>query len=331
MSESGSSSDKGSPSSSFRFELAMLESSRPLLKSCTKETLDDLHNCQTLVNIGSSSFMSVGERVVCDDIPIFRFEFTVIHLEKNLLDNEKQLEALRQSCSIPRIVGMRLVHHEELPSEPPKGHMLSFIGYALGQLNPGFWDTLIGFYIIWMKCGLGEPFLHQLRYCYKMRSVKACTGYAECACRSERERIVFVEKVIKKGGISTKKGKAPMLVPVDDILFHKGACKHRVRPTPRPKSQEEVLKITASKKAEAEAIGYAAAIVAGEEKRLFRVSVLFSLEEGVEDPTCKRARPGLVPVRYLGLTFSLQLVYFLKELKDKGVLNGAMYYWSFLM
>ncbi|KAB2597148.1 hypothetical protein D8674_000068 [Pyrus ussuriensis x Pyrus communis] len=65
MSESGSPSDEGSPSSSFRFELAMLESSGPLLESCTKETLDDLRNCQTLANIGSSSFMSMGEGVMC--------------------------------------------------------------------------------------------------------------------------------------------------------------------------------------------------------------------------------------------------------------------------
>ncbi|KAB2626303.1 hypothetical protein D8674_017963 [Pyrus ussuriensis x Pyrus communis] len=212
MSESGSPSDEGSPSSSSRFELAMLESSGPLLESCTKETLDDFRNCQTLANIGSSSFMSVGE----------------------------------------------------------------------------------------------GPSFHQWRYCYKMRPVKACPGYAEYACRSEREHIVFgnikllgqeladvekvlrvpkedrhlgklrplfrkydfqplmsecqrraMEKVSKKGGTSTKKGKTPMLVPVDDIL-----------PTPRPKSQEEVLKITASKKAEAEAIGWVAAIVTGEERRL---------------------------------------------------------------
>ncbi|KAB2602939.1 hypothetical protein D8674_003944 [Pyrus ussuriensis x Pyrus communis] len=273
MSESGSLSDEGFPSSSSRFVLAMLESSGPLLESCTKETLDDLCNCQTLANIGSSSFMSVGEWVLCDAIPICRSEFTSDHLEKNLLDSEKQLEALRQSCSIPYSIRMPLVHHEELPFEPPKGHimfytqilltlvvklllhpwlqrMLSFIGYAPGQFNPGFWDTLIGFYIIWMECGLGEPFFHQWRYYYKMHPMKTCT----------------VEKVSKKWGTSTKKGKTPMLVLVYDILFHKEARKHQVRPSLKPKSQEEVLKITASKKAEAEAIGCATAIVAGEER-----------------------------------------------------------------
>ncbi|KAB2634425.1 hypothetical protein D8674_038288 [Pyrus ussuriensis x Pyrus communis] len=130
MSESGSLSDEGFPSSSSRFELAMLESSRPLLESCTKETLDDLRNCQTLANIGSSSFMSVGEGVLCDAIPIFRSEFTSDHLEKNLLDSEKQLEALRQSCSIPCSIRMRLVHHEELPFEPPKG-TIKFSGREL--------------------------------------------------------------------------------------------------------------------------------------------------------------------------------------------------------
>ncbi|KAB2596043.1 hypothetical protein D8674_031493 [Pyrus ussuriensis x Pyrus communis] len=221
MSKSGSPSDKGSSSSSSRFELAMLKSSGPLLESCTKETLDDLHHC--------------------------------------------------------------------------------------------------------------EPSFHQWRYCYKMCLVKACTGYAECACWSERERIVFgkkkayctwknrcaikfsgqeladvkkvlrvpkedrhlgklrplfqkysfqpycipyfdfscsLEKVSKKWGTSTKKRKTYMLVLVDDILFHKKVCKHRVRPASRPKSQDEVFKITASKKVEVEAIKCAAAIVAGEERRL---------------------------------------------------------------
>ncbi|KAB2611607.1 hypothetical protein D8674_019639 [Pyrus ussuriensis x Pyrus communis] len=71
MSEFGSPKDEGSPSSSSRFELAMLESSGPLLESCTKETLDNLRNCQTLANIGSSSFMSVGEGVIFEAIPIF--------------------------------------------------------------------------------------------------------------------------------------------------------------------------------------------------------------------------------------------------------------------
>ncbi|CAN6728606.1 unnamed protein product [Malus baccata var. baccata] len=59
-----------------------------------------------------------------------------------------------------------------------------------------------------------------------------------------------------------------MLVPSEDILFHKEARKHRVIPIIKTKSREEVLKVAASKKAEAEAIGCAAAIVAGEDRRL---------------------------------------------------------------
>ncbi|CAN6678027.1 unnamed protein product [Malus baccata var. baccata] len=231
MLESGSLSDEGSPSSSSRFKPAMSGSSWLLLESCTKETLDDPHNCQTLANIGSSSML------------------------------------------------------------------------------------------------VGEPSFHQWRYYYKMRLVKACTGYAECACRSEKERVVFdkrkayctwkkrwcflyndwehakgvtperltqgtiklsgqeladvekvlrvpkedrhlVEKVGKKVETSTKKRRVPMLVPSEDILFHKEAHKHRGRPIIKTKSQEEVLKVAASKKAEAEAIGCAAAIVAEEDRRL---------------------------------------------------------------
>ncbi|KAB2619948.1 hypothetical protein D8674_039435 [Pyrus ussuriensis x Pyrus communis] len=244
MSKSGSPSDEGSPSSSSRFELVMLESLGPLLESCTKETLYDFRNCQTLTNISSSSFMSVG-----------------------------------------------------------------------------------------------EPSFHQWRYCYKMRPVKACPGYAECALTRGNiklfgRELADVEKVLRvpkddrhlgklqplfqkygfqplvsecqrrakseqeRGGTNTKKGKTPMLVPVDDILFHKGARKHRGRPAPRPKSQEKVLKITASKRAEAEAIRCAAAIVAGEERRLLpllpTIDPIFPLtmkstdQEG--DPSSSRKR-----------------------------------------
>ncbi|CAN6722537.1 unnamed protein product [Malus baccata var. baccata] len=362
----------------------MSGSSWPLLESCTKETLDNPHNCQTLVNIGSSSMLvgegvvcdaipicrsdphtcqtlaemgsssiRVGEGVVCDAIPIFRSKLTADHLENNLI----AFGAAQGSCYVlyPDISDLGV----NLPLHPWLQRMLSFIGYAPGQLNPGFWDTLIGFYIIWMECGLGEPSFHQWRYCYKMRPVKACTGYAECACRSERERVVFnkrkvyctwkkrwcflyndwehakgatperrvpthfqtvvtrgtiklcgqelvdVEKVLRvpkedrhlgklrplfrkygfqplvsecqkramkkvgnKVDTSTKKRRVPMLVPSEDILFHKEARKHRVRPIIKTKSREEVLKVAASKKAEAEAIGCVAAIVTGEDRRL---------------------------------------------------------------
>ncbi|KAM1502437.1 hypothetical protein ACFXTH_027445 [Malus domestica] len=102
----------------------------------------------------------------------------------------------------------------------------------------------------------------------------------------------------KKGETSAKKGKTPMLVPIDDILFHKGARKHRVRPTPKPKSQEEVLKITTSKKVEVEAIGCATAIVAEEEKRLLphlpTINPIFpSTMESTDQeggPSCSRKR-----------------------------------------
>ena len=96
MSEFGSPSDGSSLNSNSRFELAMLESSGPLLEFCTKNSrLGDPRNCQAFANIGSSSLMSVGEGVGCDVIPLFRSEFTAYHLVQNLLDSEKQLEALR--------------------------------------------------------------------------------------------------------------------------------------------------------------------------------------------------------------------------------------------
>ncbi|KAM0969906.1 hypothetical protein FF1_037979 [Malus domestica] len=65
MSEPGSSSDEGSSSFSSKSESAMSESSGSLLESCTRETLDDLPNRQTLA-IASSSSMALGEGVSPD-------------------------------------------------------------------------------------------------------------------------------------------------------------------------------------------------------------------------------------------------------------------------
>ncbi|KAB2617611.1 hypothetical protein D8674_013480 [Pyrus ussuriensis x Pyrus communis] len=252
----GGLSDEGSPSSSSRFEPAISESLGSLLESCEEETLDDLHDHRTCIlflslkafdegiseqcrsrdvtlefsclqaYIGSTFYVSGGEKVALDAIPIFHSEFIANHLDKNLLDSKEQLETLRQSCSIPSSVGMRLVCDEELSTKLPKGYVmfytqilvtlgvklplhpwlqnvLSLIGYAPGQLNPGFWDTLVKFYIIWMECGLVE--------------------------KVSKKR----ETSTKKWKIGTKKGKATMLVSVDDILFHKGARKHRVKPISR--------------------------------------------------------------------------------------------------
>ncbi|KAM2535686.1 hypothetical protein TB1_021231 [Malus domestica] len=49
MSEPEGPNNEGSPSCSSKFEPAMSESSGPLLESCAKETLDDLHNRQTCI------------------------------------------------------------------------------------------------------------------------------------------------------------------------------------------------------------------------------------------------------------------------------------------
>ncbi|KAM1991073.1 hypothetical protein ACFX15_032255 [Malus domestica] len=103
--------------------------------------------------------------------------------------------------------------------------MLSFLGYASGQLYLSFWDTLIWFYIIWMECGLGEHSFHQWRYYYKMRLVKVCIGYSDCACRSERKRIIFG----KKKAYCTWKNRWCFLY--NDWEYAKGVTHERLVPT----------------------------------------------------------------------------------------------------
>ncbi|KAM1792090.1 hypothetical protein ACFX12_035984 [Malus domestica] len=103
------------------------------------------------------------------------------------------------------------------------------------------------------------------RHLGKLRPLFRKYGFQPLVSECQRRAM---EKVGKKVETSTKKMRVPMLVPSEDIFFHKEARKHRVRPIIKTKSREEVLKVAASKKAEAEAIGCAAAIVAGEDMRL---------------------------------------------------------------
>ena len=105
-----------------------------------------------------------------------------------------------------------------------------------------------------------------------------------------------MEKVSKGAETSTKKRK--MLVPSEDILFHKEARKHRVKQVVRPKSHEEVLKVAASKKTEVGAIGCAVTVVAGGEGRLLPLlpavdpilPPVMELPGQGNDPSCSRKR-----------------------------------------
>ncbi|KAM1520248.1 hypothetical protein ACFX14_023004 [Malus domestica] len=139
MSGSEGSSDEGFSSSGSRFKL-----SRSSLVSYEEEVFGDPHDHQTCLPSdeeageehrsrdraldidASTSHVSVVEEGVLNAIPIFHSEFTMDHLDKNLLDSRHQLDALRESCCIPNSVGMRLVHNKELPTDPPKGHVMFY-------------------------------------------------------------------------------------------------------------------------------------------------------------------------------------------------------------
>ncbi|CAN6685345.1 unnamed protein product [Malus baccata var. baccata] len=133
------------------------------------------------------------------------------------------------------------------------------------------------------------------RHLGKLRPLFRKYGFQPLVSECQRRAM---EKVGKKRETNAKKGKTHMLVPVDDILFHKGARKHWVRPTPKPKSQDEVLKIAALKKAKAKVIGCAATIVARDERRLlphlhtinpiFLPTIKSTDQEG--GPSCSRKR-----------------------------------------
>ncbi|KAM2433745.1 hypothetical protein PS1_023923 [Malus domestica] len=267
MSEPGSSSDEGSSSFSSKSESAMSESSGSLLESCTRETLDDLPNRQTLA-IASSSSMALGEGVVFDAIPIVRSEFTADHLKNNLLDNEKQVEALRQSCNIPRSVGIRLriVYGKKKAYYTWKNRWCFLYNdweYDKGVTPERRVLTHFQTELSDIEKVLRVP--KEDRHLSKLRPLFRRYGFQPLVSESQGRSM---EKVSKKTGTSTNKRKAPVLVPSEDILPHKKIHKFRGEPSVRPKSQDGVLKGHAFRKTGVKAVENAAAVVAGEGSRL---------------------------------------------------------------
>ncbi|RXH74142.1 hypothetical protein DVH24_026588 [Malus domestica] len=187
----------------------MSESSGSLLESGTRETLDDLPNRQTLAIASSSSMALV--RGCFDAIPIVRSEFTADHLKNNLLDNEKQVEALRQSCNIPRSVGIRWYMM--------KNGLLS-LPRSCYVLHPDITDfrvtrgtiQLFGQELSDIEKVLRVP--KEDRHLSKLRPLFRRYGFQPLVSESQGRSM---EKVSKKTGTSTHKRKAPVKTGVETV------------------------------------------------------------------------------------------------------------------
>ncbi|KAM2483005.1 hypothetical protein ACFX1W_040695 [Malus domestica] len=86
---------------------------------------------------------------------------------------------------------MCLVHDKELPTNPPKGHVMFYTqilekwGVKL-PLHPWLQKMIDLMGYVPRQLSPGEPSFSQWRYCYKMHSAESSTGYDECACWSEK-------------------------------------------------------------------------------------------------------------------------------------------------
>ncbi|CAN6544621.1 unnamed protein product [Malus baccata var. baccata] len=138
-----------------------------------------------------------------------------------------------------------------------------------------------------------------------------------------------MEKVGKKWETNAKKGKTPMSVPVNDILFHKRARKHWVRPINYIANIKDWYRGRGRRQREAREIleKNAATIVAREERRLlpplstinpiFPPTMKFTDQEG--GPSCSRKRKykeEVGNIHWKDLKVAMQSSSFSKALAD---------------
>lgn len=53
-----------------------------------------------------------------------------------------------------------------LPLQPYFIRVLGQMHLALGQLNPNRWRVLSGLFVLWDRCGLGEPIVEEIKNLY---------------------------------------------------------------------------------------------------------------------------------------------------------------------
>ena len=106
---------------------------------------------------------------------------------------------LRNLYNSPKDVLLAIPGKCDVPSWPPKGyvtlHLESFklaarlplqlyfarilggMHLAPGQLHPNGWRVLSALFMLWERCGLGEPSLNKVKYLYQLRSSPKEAGW----------------------------------------------------------------------------------------------------------------------------------------------------------
>ena len=131
-----------------------------------------------------------GHRMKADAYPIDYIACTTTHTD---------LLKLRNLYNIPKDVLLAIPGKCDVPSRPPKGyvtlHLESFklgarlplqpyfarilggMHLAPGQLHPKGWRVLSALFVLWERCGLGEPSLVEVKHLYQLRSSPKEAGW----------------------------------------------------------------------------------------------------------------------------------------------------------
>ena len=126
---------------------------------------------------------NLGHRVEADSYPIDFIACATTPID---------LFKLRNLYNIPNEVLLVVPGKCDVPSRPPKGyvtmHLESFrlgarlplqryfakilggMHLAPGQLHPNGWRVLSAMFVLWERCGLGEPSLVEVKHLYQLRS-----------------------------------------------------------------------------------------------------------------------------------------------------------------
>ena len=126
---------------------------------------------------------NLGHRMEADAYPIDYITCATTHTD---------LLKLRNLYNIPEDVLLAILGKGNVPNRPSKGHVtlhlesfklgarlplqpyfvriLGGMHLAPGQLHPNGWRVLSALFVLWERCGLGEPSLVEVKHLYQLRS-----------------------------------------------------------------------------------------------------------------------------------------------------------------
>ena len=136
---------------------------------------------------------NLGHRMEADAYPIDLLKLKNLY---NIL--EDVLLAILGKSDVPSrpLKGYVMLHLESfklgvrLPLQPYFAKILDGMHLAPSQLHPNGWRVFSALFVLWERCGLGEPFLVEVKHLYQLRSSpKEASWYYFMSSSAKRKSI----------------------------------------------------------------------------------------------------------------------------------------------